>query len=188
MIAYEIQLRYLIRGKIWDKIQSGTKFSKFSPRQNPVWDKIFFCWKKLSGKIFVSDIVSDFQCAKWAVLDKLMLIITKRCMHTAMIFNTNIEKAASHIILTEALLMHLIWSILKWSSRDESGMSHECQASNSQIRYLAQSLIFFHNSQLSTNALQLCNRFTNFLVAAIVFDICGILMDVFVWFLTCFKD
>ena len=64
MIAYEIQLRYVIR----DKIQSEKKSE----------EKIF-CWKKeLSEKKFVSDIVLDFQCAKWAVSDKLKLIITKR--------------------------------------------------------------------------------------------------------------
>ena len=39
MIAYEIQLRYVIRDKIRDNIQSEVKFS---PRQNSVQDKI---WK-----------------------------------------------------------------------------------------------------------------------------------------------
>ena len=90
MIAYEIQLRYVIR----DKIQSETKFSlnqsetKFSLRQNSVQDKIqsqtkseifFFrqnflcqekiiyqkkkiCWKKFSFCLGLN-FVSDFQCA-----------------------------------------------------------------------------------------------------------------------------
>ena len=59
MIAYEIQLRYVIQ----DKIQSETKFS---PRKN--LRKYFLSekrWKKiLLEKKFVSDIVWDFQCAK----------------------------------------------------------------------------------------------------------------------------
>ena len=37
MIAYEIQLPYVIRDKIREKIQSK---KKFIPRQNPVQDKI----------------------------------------------------------------------------------------------------------------------------------------------------
>ena len=53
MIAYEIQLRYVIR----DKIQSQTKFqsqTKSSPRQNSVREKnprkIFFVGKKIVRK------------------------------------------------------------------------------------------------------------------------------------------
>ena len=68
MIAYEIQLWHVI----WNKIQSETKSEK----------KKTFCQKKKCKK-FVSAIVSDFQCAKWAVSDKSMLIITKRHTHTA---------------------------------------------------------------------------------------------------------
>ena len=50
MIAYKIQLQYVIR----DKIQSETKSKKFFP------DKVFFCWEKIfTGKKF-SDFVSDW--------------------------------------------------------------------------------------------------------------------------------
>ena len=74
MIAYEIQLRYVIR----DKIQSETK----SEKKNFLSEKRF-CQKKIVRKKFVPYIVSDFQCAKWAVSDKSMLIITKWCVHSA---------------------------------------------------------------------------------------------------------
>ena len=73
MIAYEIQL-------------------VCNPRQNSVGEKIWekdvlpedFSEKKLSEKN-VLDVVSDFQCTKWAVSDKSMLIITKRFIQTASI-------------------------------------------------------------------------------------------------------
>ena len=63
MIAYEIQLRYVI----WDKIQSETKFS---PRQNPRFFfltiffvcKRIFIGKKLLVFCFGLNFVSDFQC------------------------------------------------------------------------------------------------------------------------------
>ena len=69
MIGYEIQLRYLIR----DKIQSEKKFVK----------KKIFCRKNCLKKNIVSDVVSDFQCAKCAVSYKSMLIITKQYIYTA---------------------------------------------------------------------------------------------------------
>ena len=77
MIAYEIQLWYVIRDKIREKIQSETK----NPARDKIWEKNFcqkkqFGRKKCKNKI-VSDIVSDFQYTNWAVLDKSMLIITK---------------------------------------------------------------------------------------------------------------
>ena len=50
MIAYEIQLRYVIRDKIRDKIQSDTKFSL---RQ------IFFCQKKILSEKKLSQILSQ---------------------------------------------------------------------------------------------------------------------------------
>ena len=80
MIVYEIQLQYVIQ----DQIQSETKSS---PRQNSIWEKNWRkdfiakkenCWKKI-----VSDFVSDWQCSKWVVSDKLMLIITKWCKNCA---------------------------------------------------------------------------------------------------------
>ena len=55
MVAYEIQLRYVIRDKIRDKIQTETKSSQ---RQN------FFVKKNFVRKKIVLDVVSDFQCTK----------------------------------------------------------------------------------------------------------------------------
>ena len=54
MIAYEIQLWYVIRDKIRDKIQSGTKSSL---RQNSVQDKTrgFFVGKKSIRKSILSE-------------------------------------------------------------------------------------------------------------------------------------
>ena len=54
---------------------------KFSPKQNPVWEKYFLLEK--IGKKIVSDIVLDFQYTKWAVSDKSMLITTKQYVHAA---------------------------------------------------------------------------------------------------------
>ena len=53
MIAYEIQLWYVIRDKNRDKIQSEKKS-----------EKKFCSLEKIVRKRFVSDVVSDFQCAK----------------------------------------------------------------------------------------------------------------------------
>ena len=80
MIAYEIQLRYVIRDKIQsetnsvqDKIQSETnsvqdKIQSETKSKNFFYKQFFFCW----GKIFYqekgffrkkfSDFVLDFQC------------------------------------------------------------------------------------------------------------------------------
>ena len=53
--------------KLHDCIRNTTAVC--SPRQNSVWEKI--CQKKkLSEKKYTSDVVLDFQCAKWAVSDK----------------------------------------------------------------------------------------------------------------------
>ena len=54
MIAYEIQLRYVIRDRMRDKIQSEKK----NIGRNILLEE------KLSEIKIVSDIVSDFQCAK----------------------------------------------------------------------------------------------------------------------------
>ena len=51
MIAYKIQLWYVIQDKIRDRIHSETKFS---PRQKPVQDKIQ-SEKKSEKKIFLSE-------------------------------------------------------------------------------------------------------------------------------------
>ena len=60
MIAYEIQLRYVIR----DKIQSETKSSQRQYLRKIFFQKKYFVGKKLVRKKFVLDVVSDFQCAK----------------------------------------------------------------------------------------------------------------------------
>ena len=65
MIAYEMQLRYVIRDNVRDKNQSKKKFENFFFIDN-----------------FVLDVVSDLQCAFLTVLDK-SFIITKRYIHTA---------------------------------------------------------------------------------------------------------
>ena len=65
MIAYEIQLRYVIR----DKIQSETKSS---PRKNP--RKIFVCWKKNFQKKYLSQMLSWISSAQSELSrDKSML-------------------------------------------------------------------------------------------------------------------
>ena len=82
MIACEIQLRYVIRDKIRDKIQYKTKSS---PRQFFFFvRKKNFVRKKIVSDL-VSDVVSDFHCTFFELSDKSMLIITKRYIHTAII-------------------------------------------------------------------------------------------------------
>ena len=83
MIEYEIQLRYVIRGKIQsesvlDKIQSKTKFSL---RKIQEFFQKKYCWKKkfVGKKIlrfflrlnFVLDVVSDFQCTFLSCLGQI---------------------------------------------------------------------------------------------------------------------
>ena len=53
MVAYEIQLRYVIRDKIQDKIQSETKS-----------EKNIFCQKKNCQKIFLSQMLSRISSAQ----------------------------------------------------------------------------------------------------------------------------
>ena len=84
MIAYEIQLRCVIR----DKIQSKTKIQSETKSENFFSEK-FFCQEKIFiGKKIVGK--NDSQILSWissalfrVVSDKSMLIITKRYIHTA---------------------------------------------------------------------------------------------------------
>ena len=76
MIAYEIQLRYVIRDKIRDK--------KFSLRQNSVKEnprKRFFVRKKIVRQKNCLRHCLRFPVCKVAVLDKLTLIITASSMY-----------------------------------------------------------------------------------------------------------
>ena len=68
MIAHEIQLRYVIQEKnsVWDKIQSEEK----SEKKIFLSEKKFVRKKNYQKKKFISDVVWNFQCTKWAVSDK----------------------------------------------------------------------------------------------------------------------
>ena len=79
LVDHKCQIKWL-QCVFRDKIRSETKLVR---DKNQSEKKIFcqkkFCCKKLSWS---KDVVSDFQCAKWVVSNKSMLIITKRFFHT----------------------------------------------------------------------------------------------------------
>ena len=80
MIAYEIQLRYVIR----DKIQSE---AKYSPRQNSVREKSeknIFCQKK--NLLEKNCLGFCLGLTETKVSDKSMIIITKRFFHTTIMY------------------------------------------------------------------------------------------------------
>ena len=105
MIAYEIQLRYVIR----DKIQSETNSVRDKIGENIIAEK--FCRKKNSQIFFLDWILSltlsqtefvlDFQCAFLFVSDTSMLIITKWYIHTAISLKHLHSKVAEYILFLD---------------------------------------------------------------------------------------
>ena len=61
MIAYEIKLRYIIRGKIQFDAKSSPRKNL---KKNFLLEKKFVRKQNCQKKIFVCDAVLDFQCAK----------------------------------------------------------------------------------------------------------------------------
>ena len=96
MIAYEIQLRYVIR----DKIQSETKSSLRQNLRKRFFRKNILLEKKIIRKKFVSNVVSDFQCTK----------CTKRQIHTAI--HASLYIILAHPVYNTALKsFHLFISV-----------------------------------------------------------------------------
>ena len=73
MIAYKIQLRYVVRDKIRDKIQSETKFSVRKIREKDFLSEKKFVSKKIVGK-------NLSQTLSWISTAQSELSRTNRCL------------------------------------------------------------------------------------------------------------